>query len=604
MTVLETYPIHRCIYRNDAVSLRELLMDKKVKERINENDNHGNSPLHLALMLNRFSCISILLQNGSDIFCRNSFGWSALNESSLLGNADLIETMTFYKWKNVIEKITGPGGLMEEWNKTTPNLYVKYKGKIRTTIPLLQKLGYKDIEQFYKKGNSVRLDFTIGGFDMSGIPKVIRGNMSFILKFDESSGIYKVFIIDHNEKKYQEFYPNIPRWYLDNSIRSKLSASKLYKFKLDLSQFTFKEKKGGLLKKSTKTFQLENGKSYKCTQYKAKKANIFIKKRNDEAKIGESESIIKTKYIKGDSNKNPFAKYIKNENNGSSSSTESIHRKNTEASNSDDDSDSDSSNSDNETNISDDENESTIKSLPLQDNKESNNIVESKKTDDDNTVTYTVNRNGETKTYEKKTELEDTLDWEQAYCDKYYQDNNAVVHNILNTNDDEKTKRLNHMDIVKLNLKKITEEEYFDSNSTLPLHMGRIMNVVEERKAYKHKIKLWMAKESSNFPIAAIDLKPVLELFMMLLFDQVKSQEDCSDMEKMAYKFITQDIIEKSQNKHSFPVKISVPLYQSIAFQLTTLDCSKDVNMLPDELFEIPKDYKNDNVFFKIINRQ
>jgi len=32
-----------------------------------------------------------------------------------------------------MEKITGPGGLLEEWNQTTPNLYLKLKGKVRTT---------------------------------------------------------------------------------------------------------------------------------------------------------------------------------------------------------------------------------------------------------------------------------------------------------------------------------------------------------------------------------------------------------------------------------------------------------------------------------------
>lgn len=48
-------------------------------------------------------------------------------------------------------------------------------------VPLLQKVGYKDVIEFYKKDNTARLNFSIGGFDMRGIPKIIRGKMSYIL---------------------------------------------------------------------------------------------------------------------------------------------------------------------------------------------------------------------------------------------------------------------------------------------------------------------------------------------------------------------------------------------------------------------------------------
>ncbi|OUM63814.1 hypothetical protein PIROE2DRAFT_9545 [Piromyces sp. E2] len=552
MTILETYPIHRCIYRNDVITLKELLLDNKIKERINEDDNHGNTPLHLALMLNRFSCISILLNNGGDVFTRNNFGWSPMDESALLimdnnnnndngnnnynnnnkglGNPDIIRNLSYLRWKGIMEKITGPGGLLDEWK--IPDMF---------------------------------------------------------------------FLYDQQYKSY-------------NSVRSKLSLTRLYKILLDLSEFTIKEKKGGLLKKNTKTFQLENGKSYKCVQYRGKKAKLLIRKRNDEATIGESESIINTKYIKGDSSTSVFAKFNKNEKNGkSSSSSDSIQRKDSEISNSDDESDSDSSDSDNDSNDSDnEESESTTKKLPRQDSKSAEiseimNSITGKKDDDshlnNNTVTYTVNKDGETKTYEKETDLEDTLDWEQAYCDKYYQTNNDMVSNLLTSKDDEKAKHLNHMDIVKLNLKKITEEEYFDPKSTDPIHMGRIMNVIEERKPYKYKVKMWMAKESSKFPIVPYDVKPIFELFMMLTLDQIKSKERANSLDKITYNFITQELIERAQEKKSFPVKISIPLYQSVAFQLTFLNCSKDVNIIPDEIFEIPKDYKNTDVFFKIINK-
>jgi len=83
MTLSETYPIHRCVYRDDAVALKELLKDEKIKKQIDDKDNHGNTPLHLALMLGRRNCIVTLINNGCDIITRNNYGWNPLEESIL-----------------------------------------------------------------------------------------------------------------------------------------------------------------------------------------------------------------------------------------------------------------------------------------------------------------------------------------------------------------------------------------------------------------------------------------------------------------------------------------------------------------------------------------
>jgi len=83
MTISESYPIHRCIYRNDPEALKELLSDVTMQQKINEYDNHGNTPLHLALMLNRHNCIIILLNYNCDVFSRNNSGWNPMDEASM-----------------------------------------------------------------------------------------------------------------------------------------------------------------------------------------------------------------------------------------------------------------------------------------------------------------------------------------------------------------------------------------------------------------------------------------------------------------------------------------------------------------------------------------
>ena len=83
MTLLETYPLHRCVFRNDVLNLKELLNDEEIIKKINERDNHGNTPLNLALMLGRRNCIIALINSGCDIITRNDYGWNPLDESIL-----------------------------------------------------------------------------------------------------------------------------------------------------------------------------------------------------------------------------------------------------------------------------------------------------------------------------------------------------------------------------------------------------------------------------------------------------------------------------------------------------------------------------------------
>jgi hypothetical protein len=591
-----------------------------MQQKINEYDNHGNTPLHLALMLNRHNCIIILLNYNCDVFSRNNSGWNPMDEASMIEDIDVIEKLSYLKWKEYIELLVKPNGILDEWNSTTPNLYIKYKLKGKTTIPLLKKFGAKDIQHLYKKGKNLRLDTTIAGIDSRNIPKIIRGKISVIFVYEEYCSMYKIYLIDHKKKVYQEFYPNIPEWYLTNFLRTKIAANMLYKFFLNLSEFNLKASKGNILKKNTKTFTMEDGKSYKCTCYRGKKASILIRKRNDEAVIDECESIIKK-----DFKEEEISKLKKDGKVEKSSSFISHHNTSKSSNNSDNDSDSDDSfdDSDDDSDIETSSKSNTTtnnneKPIPeflgdLYQNLDDYNYNDNDNGNDNNknhhyqdpnkSVMYTINEDGETKTFEKITTMEDTLDWEQAYHEKYYKNSDLVYNFISGKKDNTKIKRLDHTEIEKLNLKKMTEDEYFNPSSTNELHMGRIMNISETNIIYKHKIKFWMAKENSHFPVSALDIKPILKYFMLILMDQVRSNDNANDIDKHTFEYLSNTLINKLQEKHSFPVKTSLPIYPSIALQVTCLNASKDIKYVPDDLFEIPNNYTAGNVFFEYINK-
>lgn len=345
----------------------------------------------------------------------------------------------------------------------------------------------------------------------------------------------------------------MPKWFLTNFLNSKLGSNSIYKFMFDMSKYDFKMLKG-LLKKNTRTFSFENGKSYKCERYVGKNVNIIIKKRNDQGLIGTCESVIKTgtsvssnehgeEKIK--TKKSLFGKHLNTDSKSSSRSTIDTDID----SDSDFDSDSDS---DNEGNNKEKHNDKAVNDLI-------NSLCqeqEEKKDNKNRTVTYTVTKDGKTETFEKATEVDDTIDWEQAYHDKYA-NNSDIMYSLINGKKDKSNlKVLTHEEIEKLNLKNITEDEYFDPSSTKKLHMGKIMNITEEKKLH-NKVKLWMSKKDSDFPLNSMDIKPIIQYMFTVIMDQVKSNENSNELDKQAYNYFANEMFDGFYKNNIFPLKIS-----------------------------------------------
>jgi hypothetical protein len=307
MALVESYPIHRCIFRNDQFGLRELLKDNEMKKRINELDHHGNSPIHLALMLDRRNCILTLLNNGCDVITRNTYNWNPLDEAIMLGDIDIIEKISLMKYRDYARGFAVSGGKLEEWNTVLPCVHLKMKFKCKSNVPMIAKICPKDTIHFYKKGNFFRLDTTIAGFDTRGIPRAIKGNISVIARF-KIDGMCQIILLDNKKKAYQELYPEMPQWLINNLLKSSFDIKTLFKIFLDTSNLMIKQKKGGLLKKNKRTIQMERNKTYKADLFKAKDFKLIIRKRSNESTIGDYKSDIRTKILNVEQSRNKTMK--------------------------------------------------------------------------------------------------------------------------------------------------------------------------------------------------------------------------------------------------------------------------------------------------------
>eukprot|EP00833_Pecoramyces_ruminatium_P016530 jgi/Orpsp1_1/1190562/evm.model.d7180000079799.1 len=664
MTLLESYPIHRCIFRNDLDTLKELLLDENIKKRINEKDNHGNTPIHLALMLDRRNCIIALINNGCDVITRNNFKWNPTDEALMLGDVDIVEKITTSKYKSYIKKFIET---MDEWNQVLPNCYLKVKVKLKSSIPLFEMFGAKDTIEIIKKGKSLRINTTNAGIDSRGMFKLYKGSLSFLFKYDSSLGFYNLFLLDNKNKKYQQFFPYPPQWIINSASSTRIGISTLYKYFIDPRVFSIKIKKQRFLKRKKETIALETGKTFKTDRFKLKNLTLVIRKRGNEMIIGDYKSEIHTKIMKIDyvmDKKKYNDEVISNKLHGLNINEKKFVEEEEEDIDTADEEESDESDLENENendecnrnetveqikkrkNIKKVEhsvfenlvNEKTVVNgkLPLEyankvfkilndghDDKGNkvtkydliyvdqfipnyfsnvlrNKLTTSKASERFNYLSYLasnnkkginrhVSKDGNTEYFEMKDSLNESLDWETSKENIIQRNNKMKLQNVEGLKE-------------KLNKReKLTEEEYFDPSKTENMHIGRIMEITEERKVFDNFVSLWLSKKD-EFPISLNQFRPILHFITSIMFDRINMNNSENDFDGNLYSKVIKESAKILQSDKRFPIKLSFPFYPTIRFVFKTLNCYTEEEKIPDSLFEIPKNYMySDDAFFKIV---
>lgn len=147
--------------------------------------------------------------------------------------------------------------------------------------------------------------------------------------------------------------------------------------------------------------------------------------------------------------------------------------------------------------------------------------------------------------------------------------------------------------------KKLTEEEYFDTNNTELLHVGRVMTVNEEYRVLKKLLKVWLTKEN-EFPINFNHFYPFIKYIYNIIFDMIGPSNLNEQLQKGEHHETFENIIKCNK----FPIKYSYAISSVSKIELRTVDCQIDGNKIPDNLFEIPENYTfNENTSMKILDK-
>uniref|UniRef100_A0A8D8Y6Q3 Ankyrin repeat domain-containing protein 13C n=1 Tax=Cacopsylla melanoneura TaxID=428564 RepID=A0A8D8Y6Q3_9HEMI len=172
--------LHQAVFANDIQKLSSLIRSLPPLS-VAERDKHGNTPLHLAVMLGRKECVQLLLSHGAPVKVKNNKGWSPLAEAVSYGDRPTISSL--------VRKLKLQA--RQQMEERRPNLvqaltqindfYMELKWDFQSWVPLVSRILPSDICKIYKKGSSIRLDTTLVDFnDM----RWERGDISFLFNGD------------------------------------------------------------------------------------------------------------------------------------------------------------------------------------------------------------------------------------------------------------------------------------------------------------------------------------------------------------------------------------------------------------------------------------
>uniref|UniRef100_A0A3Q3W590 Ankyrin repeat domain-containing protein n=1 Tax=Mola mola TaxID=94237 RepID=A0A3Q3W590_MOLML len=232
------FPVHECVFKGDVRRLSSLIRTQDIAQK----DVHGNTPLHLAVMMGHKECAHLLLAHNAPVKVKNAQGWSPLAEAISYGDRQMSKCQTVRNSPAAPQLHTDMMLLKSKW------LYWDF-----SFVPLLSRILPSDACKIYKQGLNIRLDTTLIDFtDM----KCQRGDLSFI--FNGNAIPSESFVVLDNEQKvYQRIHHEESEMETEEEVDI-LMSSDVYSATLSTKSITFSRAQTGWLFREDKTERVGN----------------------------------------------------------------------------------------------------------------------------------------------------------------------------------------------------------------------------------------------------------------------------------------------------------------------------------------------------------
>ncbi|XP_078536166.1 ankyrin repeat domain-containing protein 13B isoform X5 [Lissotriton helveticus] len=275
------FPLHHLVWRNRPLELEKELSARQVE--IDLLDPRGRTPLHLATTLGHLECARVLLKHGADVNRENRSGWTVLQEAVSTRDLELVRLVLRHRdFQRVLKRLAGIPILLEKLRKAQ-DFYVEMKWEFTSWVPLVSKICPSDTYRVWKRGQNLRVDTTLLGFDHMAWQ---RGSRSFIFRGQDTCAV--VMEIDHDRRVvYSETLTLVSqdREVLlaavqpsEEQAMSRLTAP-VVTTQLDTKNIAFERNKSGILGWRSERTETVNG--YEAKVYSASNVELVTRTRTE-----------------------------------------------------------------------------------------------------------------------------------------------------------------------------------------------------------------------------------------------------------------------------------------------------------------------------------
>lgn len=204
----DSYPLHTCVFDNNVRHLAALL---RVID-VGSVDKHGNTALHLAVMLGRKECVQILLAHGAPAKVKNVLGWSPLAEAVSYGDRQTIASVLRKLKQQIRESMEQRRPNLIQALAKVPDFVMELKWDFQSWLPLVSKLLPSDICRIQKRGTAIRFDSTLVEFselkwEYGDITVLFNGSQCIdksLILMDNSNKVYQRIQLQEHENEIED----------------------------------------------------------------------------------------------------------------------------------------------------------------------------------------------------------------------------------------------------------------------------------------------------------------------------------------------------------------------------------------------------------------
>nr|XP_007966543.2 ankyrin repeat domain-containing protein 13D isoform X2 [Chlorocebus sabaeus] len=188
-----TFPLHRLVWANRHRELEAALHSQQ--HDIEQEDPRGRTPLELAVSLGNLESVRVLLRHNANVGKENRQGWAVLQEAVSTGDPEMVQLVLQYRdYQRATQRLAGIPELLNKLRQA-PDFYVEMKWEFTSWVPLVSKMCPSDVYRVWKRGESLRVDTSLLGFEHMTWQ---RGRRSFIFKGQEAGAL--VMEVDHDRQ--------------------------------------------------------------------------------------------------------------------------------------------------------------------------------------------------------------------------------------------------------------------------------------------------------------------------------------------------------------------------------------------------------------------